>query len=134
VNMQAPNWFFSVPQAFQGSVKQALFLPNLPVEWLDAISGHEQIQKQLHQFLQQHMLNAPLRTGKALDVPKLRLGILTRGSGSSKLVELERMIFGRISCWAGVGASRCRPYMHRCSVLRLCDRESLCVMQIEDKS
>ena len=75
--------FFFGPQAFQGTVKQALFLPNLPVEWLDAISGHEQIQKQLHQFLQQHMLNAPLRTGKALDVPKLRLGILTRGSGSS---------------------------------------------------
>ena len=99
VHMQAPNLgFFSAPQAFQGSVKQALFLPNLPVEWLDAISGHEQIQKQLHQFLQQHMLNAPLRTGKALDVPKLRLGILTRGSGSSKLVELERLTFGRISC------------------------------------
>ena len=59
VHMQAPNLgFFSVPQAFQGSVKQALFLPNLLVEWPDAISGHEQIQKQLHQFLQQHMLNA----------------------------------------------------------------------------
>jgi len=57
--MQAPNsGFFFGPQAFQGTVKQALFLPNLLVEWPDAISGHEQIQKQLHQFLQQHMLNA----------------------------------------------------------------------------
>ena len=59
VHMQAPNsGFFFGPQAFQGTVKQALFLPNLLVEWPDAISGHEQIQKQLHQFLQQHMLNA----------------------------------------------------------------------------
>lgn len=49
----SPNLgFFSLTKLFKQPEKQALFLPNLPVLlcWVcsDAISGHQQIQKQFH--------------------------------------------------------------------------------------